>query len=98
MFLLFVSTPVQTFADVKQPKNPHAQESINWIFSPINVCAGVLLASSILTIIYSAFRYVTSKGDPVALTEAKVWLMNSGMAIILLLSYFTLMSFLTNLF
>lgn len=62
-----------------------------------NPIAGVLLGVSLLTIIYSAYKMMTASGDSQRVLQAKRLLFGSGVAIIIILSSFTIMRLLMSL-
>ncbi|MGF7535639.1 hypothetical protein AAGG74_18455 [Bacillus mexicanus] len=75
-------------------KNPKSYVKDNFLDEVVNLynpIAGTLLAVSILMIIYAAFRMMTSMGEPQKVYLAKKLLLGSGIAVVVILSSFTIM-------
>jgi len=59
-----------------------------YLFS-VSMIIGAILAFAIL--IFGGFRYVTSAGDPMAMTDARKWIWNAILGLILLLCAWLIM-------
>ena len=67
------------------------------IISYYNPIAGTLAAASILTIIYAAYKMITSSGNPRNIAFAKKMLLAAGVSIIVILSSYTIMRLIMSL-
>lgn len=78
----------------KSTVESHLVNDIVKIYNPI---AAVLLGIALIVIIYSGYRMMTAMGEPQKVFMAKRLLLGSGVAIIIILSSFTIMRLVASL-